>query len=491
MEFEDWKKTIIENVKLKINKLKSKNRSSYVTPILADAEVKTYLKKLHQKFVIVPIDKASNNFAFICKKFYVSKILSELGVDGKNTSNLTYKNVQLTKEEIIKNNEKYLSSFDLKLTENDHSLPIMYWLPKLHKTPIGARFIVASKHCSTKPLSKTISKVFKMIFKHVENFHNKSLYYTDFKKFWVVENSFPILEKLNVINTRKRAKSISTFDFSTLYTTIPHNLLIKVLSEIVKFVFKSKVRRRIGFSNSSLYWTTKGVGKRYFTENRLIQSMTFLIKNCFFTVGNLVFKQDIGIPMGIDPAPYWANLFLYFFESKHVQQLVSKGSKRAYKYHGTSRFIDDLCAINDGNEFSKSYKNIYPKELELKLEHHGKHATFLDLDIKIEHGIFIYKLFDKRDKFPFFIVRMPHLQSNIPSSIFYGSIFSEFLRIARCTLRFQDFIPRASELYKRMISQGGINSNIKKQIRKGFQRYPTIFEKYGKTVNDIILEITK
>ena len=31
-------------------------------------------------------------------------------------------------------------------------------------------------------------------------------------------------------------------------------------------------------------------------------------------------------------------------------------------------------------------------------------------------------------------VRMPYLSSNIPSSIFYGSIFLEFLQIARCEL---------------------------------------------------------
>ena len=37
-------------------------------------------------------------------------------------------------------------------------------------------------------------------------------------------------------------------------------------------------------------------------------------------------------------------------------------------------------------------------------------------------------------------VSMPYLSSNIPSSIFYGSIFLEFLQIARCALRLTDFI---------------------------------------------------
>ena len=97
------------------------------------------------------------------------------------------------------------------------------------------------------------------------------------------------------------------------------------------------------------------------------------------------------------------------------------------------RFIDDLCAIND-DKFFKSFKNIPPKELELKLEH--KETFFINLGFTTKDNIFIFKLFDKSDKFPFFSVRMTHLSSNISSSIFYGSLYSELLRIARCTLIF-------------------------------------------------------
>ena len=113
--------------------------------------------------------------------------------------------------------------------------------------------------------------------------------------------------------------------------------------------------------------------------------------------------------------------------------MISLSSPRAYNFHSVDRFIDDLCAINDRNEFSISFKDIYPEELELKVEHSGTHATFLDLDITIKDGMFIYKLFDKRHAFSFFFVRMLHLSSSIPSSIFYGSMFSEILRITRCT----------------------------------------------------------
>ena len=84
---------------------------------------------------------------------------------------------------------------------------------------------------------------------------------------------------------------------------------------------------------------------------------------------------------------------------------------------------------------------------------------------------------------------MPHFQSNIPSTIFYGSIFSEFPRIARCTLKLEHFLPRASELYSRMLSQGTNQSCINKQILKSFQRYPDLLKKYGKNYNELLQEL--
>ena len=447
-----------------------------------------YLEQLHRHFVIVPIDKAANNYAFICKSFYVSKLLNEVGINGN--PNNTYSKTNEKIEDLINNNVNLCKKFGLDVDQKQLALPNMYWIPKLHKTPIGSRFIVASRKCATKPITEVVSRIFKMIFAHIESFHNKSLFYSNYKKFWVVQNSFPIINKLDKINSKRNAKNISTFDFSTLYTTLPHNLLTQVLNELIGFVFKSSIRNKIGFSESSVYWTSKGVSNRFFTQQTLKDTVSYLIQKCYFSIGNLVFKQDIGIPMGIDPAPFWANLFLYHYESKFVQSLISAGSDRAFKYHGVNRFIDDLIAINDNNDFNNSFKNIYPPQLELKLEHSGLHATFLDLDITIEDGIFVYKLFDKRDKFPFHIVRMPNASSNIPTIIFYGSIFSEFLRIARCSLLFKDFLPRATELFTRMIAQGGVAKIILTQIKKAISRYPDVFSKYDKSDMEICKALT-
>ena len=75
------------------------------------------------------------------------------------------------------------------------------------------------------------------------------------------------------------------------------------------------------------------------------------------------------------------------------------------------RFIDDLNSINDGGEFESNYSDIYPEELQLGKENTDKHETsFLVLNIKIKDEKFHFGLFDKRDSFPFSIVRMPKCQ---------------------------------------------------------------------------------
>ena len=46
--------------------------------------------------------------------------------------------------------------------------------------------------------------------------------------------------------------------------------------------------------------------------------LEYVIDNAFFQVGNKVFRQIIGIPMGSDPAPFIANLLLYTITMRKI-----------------------------------------------------------------------------------------------------------------------------------------------------------------------------
>ena len=101
------------------------------------------------------------------------------------------------------------------------------------------------------------------------------------------------------------------------------------------------------------------------------------------------------------------------------------------------------------------------------------------MDITIEDGKFIFKLFDKRDEFPFSIVRMPYKDSNIPLTIFYASLVGEFLRIRRSSMLFRDFLPKARDLLDRMIRQGANASRVRRVLRKLMFTHWNVFSIFG------------
>ena len=143
----------------------------------------------------------------------------------------------------------------------------MYWTPKMPYIPSRTRFIVSSSKCSTKPLSRVMSNTFKLTFNRIQNFHEKSKFYKNYNRFWVINNSKPRIDKLNVINTKKKAKEISTFDFSTFYTKLPPNDLIGVLYPLIDFVFDGGTRKYLGFSEFSTFWKKKPSGKISFSRS--------------------------------------------------------------------------------------------------------------------------------------------------------------------------------------------------------------------------------
>ena len=87
----------------------------------------------------------------------------------------------------------------------------------------------------------------------------------------------------------------------------------------------------------------------------------------------------------------------------------------------------------------------------------------MDLAIKIKDKKFHFGLFDKRDSFPFSIVRVPDNSSNIPPSIVYSAIGAESLRIARTSNTPESF-STATKLLIARISRQGVSTGKKKQL---------------------------
>ena len=113
--------------------------------------------------------------------------------------------------------------------------------------------------------------------------------------------------------------------------------------------------------------------------------------------------------MRLDPAPFFANLFLFFCESRWLES-TNYGDAR--KLGNFFRFIDDLIVINDGNEFENHYNEIYPPELILKKENTSNTETTFHL--YINEGQIQTTVYNKTNSYNFNVVRFAYKSSIKP-----------------------------------------------------------------------------
>ena len=81
---------------------------------------------------------------------------------------------------------------------------------------------------------------------------------------------------------------------------------------------------------------------------------------------------------------------------------------------------------------------------------------------------------------------MPDRRSNIPSYIFYGTIRSEIIRLARSTLLLEDFVPRMGAFFKKMLNQGADRLKMLNQYTRAFRNHFPSFDKFASSSECII-----
>ena len=109
-----------------------------------------------------------------------------------------------------------------------------------------------------------------------------------------------------------------------MYTSIPHTSLKEALTSLIKEAYK--VRDNIFLvadTKGTAFWTdvpSRAASKRNITEEKLIKLVEYLIDNIYVSIGNRVYRQCVGIPMGTDCAPLLANLFLFYYEYRYIYE---------------------------------------------------------------------------------------------------------------------------------------------------------------------------
>ena len=237
------------------------------------------------------------------------------------TGNPTYNLTAMSKEEILQNHHSVMLTvmlaFGISLPEEDIDLPKLYWIPKLHKNPYKQRYIAGSAKCSTKPLSQILTRILTAVKEGLQKYYDTAYARSGVNQMWILKNSKELLENLHSVN------SIKSFDFSTLYTTIPHDKLKSKLKAIINQCFFHKNGNRLfQYVVTGMFGITL-MRHKYSDAEKMPE---YLIGNIFVEFGGRIFQQTIGIPMGTNCAPLLADLFLYSYEAYKVSSKQARNT---------------------------------------------------------------------------------------------------------------------------------------------------------------------
>ena len=277
------------------------------------------------------------------------------------------------------------------------------------------------------------------------------------------------------------ASGLSTYDFSTLYTTLPHNLIKEKLTELIEQTFNREGSLYLACNDKNAFFTSEQP-KRYklWSCQKMCDALHYLLDNIFIRFGSKLYKQIVGIPMGTNCAPLVADLFLFCYEREFMLSLSDNNQSDVVEaFNSTSRYLDDLLNI-DNPYFEQMVGQIYPTELQLnKANSSDTEAPFLDLNLSITNGIVSSKIYDKRDDFNFEIVNFPFLDGDVPRSPSYGVYISQLIRFARVYSNVDDFNNRNLFLTAKLLKQGYRYHKIRKAFSKFYHRHSELIVKYN------------
>ena len=167
----------------------------------------------------------------------------------------------------------------VKAKGNQDKVPTLYWLPKLHKNPIkqDLMLILVLVRQLTKLLTSCLTAVKKHVIKLCEKVYERS----GNNLFWSIKNSGEILDKLKARDFN--ATSLATYDFSTLYTILPHYLIKDKLIELIERTFQRECSTYLACNDRNAFFTSEKPKKYHaWSCQNVCDALTFSLDNILF-----------------------------------------------------------------------------------------------------------------------------------------------------------------------------------------------------------------
>ena len=237
-------------------------------------------------------------------------------------------------------------------------------MAKMHKVPIGNRFLSLSYHSFMRPVAVSCTQLMRALYPDMVTLWEQLDFPSGGFNCWVLKNSAQYMSTIDDYNASRTvtqhelAPFLWQFDFERLYTELAQADLKDVLADFVNSVYALHSDKLLIVKDGSA--KAKWEGHDYnckrkkvaFAPRRAIALIHLIIDHAYVQVGGKAFKQVQGIPMGTNPACFFADIYLFMSELAFFRRLLplrhanptAKRVMHAFRWCG--RQLDDLQTVS-------------------------------------------------------------------------------------------------------------------------------------------------
>jgi hypothetical protein len=177
----------------------------------------------------------------MCKRCGVQSCLKEL------REGAAYEISDMPVEDCLSNGDRACKEFNIE-PQPKSRVPNFHIRVKLHKDPIGFRFVAGSPNAPFTPVSKWLTKAFKAIMPETDCLWmgmvkmipgaSKSL-----KDIWIINDSMVVKDMCTRYigsRTTRQPLHLSTYDFTSMYTTLPLEDLKLRHGKLIDGIFQAR-----------------------------------------------------------------------------------------------------------------------------------------------------------------------------------------------------------------------------------------------------------
>jgi len=489
-ELYEWKGLCTNDIGIQLQRL----ISNIPGPTVWEEADDQSLVELQKDLVITYVDKAPNNFAYICKKHYIQRLINEFKAP-------TYLECKETANELINWHYQASTKYALRYNADMYNrLAYAYTSHKATKVTAEVRYIAGSYMCSLQPLSILINTLLNTLRPSLCALWDTLIYDKTLEpvSIWMIQNSKKVVERIKLFNRTldfkaKTAVTMETYDVKTLYTNIPHDDLILKLELLFKEI-EINSNTEIGFRmkgktctlvEGNIIETGKQKGDAIYNMKDLLNMIRFLVNNTHITIADKIFRQCIGIPMGTNAGVNIVDFYLVKYELDFMKQLVDKEKwELITKFEHTMRYLDDILSVD--NEFFENYlyndvtldgiHGIYPSNaVKLQKVEKGSRINYMDVTIvrfEGKHKVFANKLYtqcyDKRRHGKLAalnLIKYPSASSLLSQAVGHNIIITQCHRYAILDMYITDFIKDTVQVLGDLVRKGYSKTKLLEKIK--------------------------